>query len=110
MQYLIKWDGYGHEDNTWEPENNIESKVLIENFNREYDAKNNNGEGHKARDGAKDGSKARDGAKDGAKAKDGVKAKGDHKSSEDEKSGFERGLKVEKIIGEQRTLSCLGHS
>lgn len=33
--FLIKWKGYGTADNTWEPEENIFNKSLIENFRRQ---------------------------------------------------------------------------
>merc|ERR1712226_100542 len=32
LQYLVKWKGYGSEENTWEPEDNIFDKKLIQEF------------------------------------------------------------------------------
>ena len=33
LQYLVKWGGYPHEDNTWEPEDNLEhAQEAIHNF------------------------------------------------------------------------------
>lgn len=32
--YLIKWEGYDHNDNTWEPKENITSKALIAQFEK----------------------------------------------------------------------------
>ena len=32
VEYLIKWDGYGPEDNTWEPECNIYCPVMLRTF------------------------------------------------------------------------------
>ena len=29
-EYLIKWEGYGDGDNTWEPANNIPSQSITE--------------------------------------------------------------------------------
>jgi hypothetical protein len=33
-QYLIKWAGYSHKENTWEPASIIKDKKLIRNYER----------------------------------------------------------------------------
>lgn len=39
VQYLIKWKGYGPENNSWEPESNIHAKELMQSFKRSHDVK-----------------------------------------------------------------------
>jgi len=39
VRYLIKWEGYGDKDNTWEREENVLSKRLITEFELEQTAK-----------------------------------------------------------------------
>ena len=36
IQYLVKWEGYSHEENTWEPLKHLgNAKDLVENFHRQ---------------------------------------------------------------------------
>ena len=37
LQYLVKWQDYGLEENTWEPKNNVtNAKQLVTAFHRKY--------------------------------------------------------------------------
>ena len=77
VEYLLKWKGYGDEDNTWEPKENLDCEDLIEAF--EIKRKNK-----------KDGQKSAGGGGPGGK-------KG--KESDNRPRGFARGLDPERIIG-----------
>jgi len=84
VEYLLKWKGYGDEDNTWEPSENLDCQDLIEGFEKKY----------KEKQAAKKsvGPEKRKGAGGGSESK---KKKGD----DERPRGFDRGLDPERIIG-----------
>merc|ERR1712110_534062 len=84
VEYLLKWKGYGDEDNTWEPSENLDCQDLIETFEKKYKEK------QAAKKSA--GPEKRKGVGSGGEGK---KKKGD----DDRPRGFDRGLDPERIIG-----------
>merc|ERR1712056_7107 len=87
IEYLLKWKGYGDEDNTWEPSENLDCQDLIETFEKKYKEK------QAAKKSGAGGPEKRKGA--GGASGEGKKKKGD----DERPRGFDRGLDPERIIG-----------
>ena len=85
-EYLLKWKGYGDEDNTWEPRENLDCMDLIESFEKKRKEKT---------EGKKNADKRKSGAGDSSAAAGGKKKKAD----DDKPRGFDRSLDPERIIG-----------
>ena len=85
-EYLLKWKGYGDEDNTWEPRENLDCMDLIESFEKKRKEKT---------EGKKNADKRKSGAADSSAAAGGKKKKAD----DDKPRGFDRSLDPERIIG-----------
>merc|ERR1711936_1386688 len=83
VEYLLKWKGYGDEDNTWEPRENLDCGDLIEAFEKKRKEK-----GDKKKEAEK--------RKSGTSGDSSSKKK---KSDEDKPRGFDRSLDPERIIG-----------
>ena len=82
IEYLLRWKGYGDDDNTWEPKENLDCPELIDEFERNYGGqKKTKGSG---------GEKRKNMAGGEPKAK---RAPGERPR------GFDRGLDPERIIG-----------
>ena len=81
VEYLLKWKGYGDEDNTWEPKENLDCMELIADFeNKRKEAKKKKEEKEKKKSAGGDAGKKK-------------------KSDDDRPRGFDRGLEPERIIG-----------
>jgi len=83
VEYLLKWKGYGDEDNTWEPRENLDCEDLIENFEKKRKEKS---------DKKKEAEKRKSGTSGDSSSKK-------KKSDEDKPRGFDRSLDPERIIG-----------
>jgi len=81
VEYLLRWKGYGDDDNTWEPKENLDCPELIDEFERNYSAKKMGVPDKKRKAGSMAGE---------PKAK---RAPGERPR------GFDRGLDPERIIG-----------
>lgn len=100
VEYFLKWKGYSNEDNTWEPEENLDCPDLIQAFE---DARKKGKESKDESTSRKPGRKST-AADDAAKA---PAAKRKSTASEDKKIGFDRGLEPEEILGNALFLRCL---
>jgi len=99
-EYLLKWKGYGTDDNTWEPMDNLGCPELIEAFEKEWaekqKGKEKTGTASRKRSAAGDSEREETKAKD-TKRKSKTTARVDGNRSD--LTGFDRGLTAEKIIG-----------
>merc|ERR1712083_813577 len=84
VEYLLKWKGYGGEDNTWEPRENLDCEDLIEAFEKKRKEKS-------------DKKKEAEKRKSGATSSDASSKK--KKGDEEKPRGFDRSLDPERIIG-----------
>ncbi|XP_049699280.1 chromobox protein homolog 1 isoform X2 [Helicoverpa armigera] len=91
VEYYLKWKGYSDEDNTWEPEENLDCPDLISAFEEARKKKEAEGKSVKVDKDVK----KRKSAVPTPDLKGAKKAKSDDKKA----SGFDRGLEPEKIIG-----------
>jgi chromobox protein 1 len=84
VEYFLKWKGYGDEDNTWEPVENLDCEDLISEFERKLKEKGSK----KKEEPTKRKSTPSGGGGDKKK-----------KADDDRPRGFDRNLDPERIIG-----------
>ncbi|XP_042200186.1 chromobox protein homolog 5 [Callorhinchus milii] len=96
VEFLLKWKGFSEDDNTWEPEKNLDCPELIGEFLKTYNKGKENGTGSKDKpESLKRKSTILNGSEE-------IKSK--RKKEDDSARGFDRDLEPEKIIG--ATDSC----
>jgi len=108
VEYLLKWKGYGDEDNTWEPKENLDCKDLIETYEKKRKEKTDKKkEADKRKSGTGEDSSgissmSSDKKKEADKRKSGPggdTASKKKKGDDDKPRGFDRTLDPERIIG-----------
>jgi len=108
VEYLLKWKGYGDEDNTWEPKENLDCKDLIETYEKKRKEKTDKKkEADKRKSGTGEESSgisslSSDKKKEADKRKSGPggdTASKKKKGDDDKPRGFDRTLDPERIIG-----------
>jgi chromobox protein 1 len=88
-EYFLKWKGYGDEDNTWEPVENLDCEDLIAEFERKHK--------EKAQKKKEEGGKRKSVSTPSASEKSEKKQR---KTADDDRPrGFDRNLDPERIIG-----------
>lgn len=86
VEYYLKWKGYANDDNTWEPEENLDCPDLITEFE----------DARKKKEQIKKEDRKR---KAGTPAEDKKPAKKKQTDEDKKPQGFDRGLEAERIIG-----------
>ncbi|KFB43499.1 AGAP004723-PA-like protein [Anopheles sinensis] len=87
VEYFLKWKGYSSEENSWEPEENLDCDDLIQAFK----------ESRKKKEAKEDSSGRRSKLKEASEDGKAVPAK--RKPTSEKKLGFDRGLTPEEIVG-----------
>lgn len=96
VEYFLSWKGYGPEDNTWEPEENLDCPELIEEFERKRKERESEKRKLQEKKGPKKVDKRERESASPPPKKETIKKP---KKDEPVSSGFERGLDPQKIIG-----------
>ncbi|KTG05691.1 hypothetical protein cypCar_00020665 [Cyprinus carpio] len=85
-KFLLKWKGFSDEDNTWEPQDNLDCPDLIAEYLQKHKPNDK-----KEPSGKRKGESDTDGGEDSRPKK--------RKDEQDKPRGFARGLEPERIIG-----------